>query len=93
MSRITAAIWITSISTSKHGHVARVADWRLHLPSLWRAASIRRIGAGRVDGPLGDWSKPLKGLPLRMIKETLLESLNVKSAIVRLRFANRTYGL
>ena len=35
-----------------------------HIPPsivTWRAASIRRIGAGRWMGRWGDWSKPLKG--------------------------------
>lgn len=89
MSRITAAIWITSISTRSNMVMSR--GWPIgRIPpsiAMWRAASIHRIGAGRWMGSWGDWSNPLKGL-FRCKRPITRTSY----AIVRLRFANRTYG-
>ncbi len=63
MSRITAAIWITSISTPSS--MVMSPGWPIgRIPPsivMWRAASIRQIGAGRWMGGWGDWSKSLKG--------------------------------
>jgi len=63
---------------------------------MWRVASIRGIGAGRWMGLRGDWSKPLEGFAFVNDRRDACPNPRTSVfasdyAIVRLRFANRTY--
>jgi len=70
MSGITAAIWITSIST--RSNMVMYHGWPIgRIPPsivMWRAASIRQIGAGRWMGRWGIGVNPEKKFSIAIIQ-------------------------